>query len=295
MTKTRPPAVAGMFYPGSSTEINNMIDSFFVRVEEDSNFKKFTKNFIENKKQLHGLIVPHAGYVYSGHVAAYGFSLLKKFIENKLKQKKKKINKIKIVLLGPCHQFYTTNACFDENDYWKTPLGNVKLAKEKAKEIVEKKKYKGLFVIEPDAHKQEHCLEVQIPFLQTIFDKLKIEGVEFEIVPILFGDLNIHSIREISKTLFENYNDCFFIVSTDLSHYQPQETAEQLDKTTIDIIKNKDTTKANQIDACGKIPILIAMDMCKTNNLDFELLRYATSGDESGDFSRVVGYACFVF
>jgi AmmeMemoRadiSam system protein B len=248
--KTRHAAVAGSFYPASKEEIEDMIDKFLKNVPD-----------ITLEKEPKALIVPHAGYVYSGQVAAYAYSLLKKS------------KKQKIILLGPSHNVYFNDVVADVNDYWETPLGKVKLTQNNLPKLKQ-------------AHLQEHCLEVQIPFLQTTLEK-------FEILPLVTGEINPKTISEKIINLLDD--NTILIISSDLSHFQPYDVAEKIDHNTIKAVQDLDYDKMEeQGDACGKIPILTAIDIAQKLKWKCKLLNYKNSGDVTHDKSQVVGYASFV-
>ncbi len=247
--KIRNPAVAGSFYPANKKELETMIG-------------KFLKNAPSLDIKPKSLIVPHAGCIYSGQVAAHAYSLLKNY------------KKQKIILLGPSHFVYFNDVAADANDYWETPLGKVKLMQNNFLKIEE-------------AHVNEHCLEVQLPFLQKTLEN-------FEILPLVAGDINP---KEISERMISLLNDdTMLIISSDLSHYNNYETAAKIDKNTISAIQTLDYSKAKkEADACGKIPIMAAMDIAKKLGWRCKLLEYKNSGDVTQNKSAVVGYASFAF
>jgi len=248
--KTRQEAVAGMFYPENKEELKSMINSFLDEVPEQKNY------------DAKALIVPHAGYVYSGPIAAYAYSLLKK-------NKKKKI-----ILLGPSHTVHLRGVVSDNNDYWKSPFGEVKAIENEFEKLSE-------------AHEKEHCLEVQIPFLQVLLD-------DFEILPLVAGDVNPKEISEKIKPLLDE--DTLLIISSDLSHFKPYDYAVDIDDNTNKAILNLDYEKMlEEGDACGKIPILAVIDLAGKLGWKCKLLDYRNSGDTAGTKGEVVGYASFVF
>lgn len=284
MTKTRQSAVASAFYPKTENEIKKMLTVFFKNAKKDKEFEKLTEKLAG--KIIHGIIVPHAGWIYSGGVAGYAYELIKDSLKNRVYKK--------IVMLGPNHTVYTDKAVIDDNDAWETPLGSVKVMKTNIKD--------DDFVYSSTPHQNEHDLEVQVPFLQFIYKKPDnknsiCKDSEFEILPIIIGNLSMKELESIADNLLENYNDeeTLFLISTDLSHYQPQETAEKLDKNTIKIIETLDVEKAGKMDACGRNPLIVAMFLCKKLGVTPITLKYATSGDVSGDYNAVVGYVSMVF
>jgi len=276
---TRKTAVAGAFYPGTIKEIDMFLKTFFHAVKNDTDFQKEKEELVKN---IHGFIVPHAGWMYSGPVAIYAYDLLKEL--NKIKEKENKPKIKKIIMLGPNHTVYINVAAIDTNEYWETPLGKVKVLKTDINhEIV---------VYNNMPHLQEHDLEVNVPFLQTT------PGNNIEILPIIVGDVGDEGAEQPADLFIKEYadkEDTLFIISTDLSHQLPQETANKKDRNTIDIIRNLDFEKTFEMDACGRNPIIVAMYMCKKLNVKPKLLKYATSGDVTGDLDAVVGYASLVF
>ena len=248
--KTRHTVVAGAFYPANKEELESMLNKFF-------------KNTITKaEKQPKAIIVPHAGYIYSGQVAAYAYALLKKY------------KKQKIILLGPSHNIYFNDVAADTNEYWETPLGKVKLIQSNFPKLEQ-------------AHINEHCLEVQIPFLQTILEN-------FEIMPLVIGDI---SPKEISKKIINILDEnTLLIISSDLSHFHDYDTATHLDQNTIQAIQNLDYNKMEKDgDACGKTPILTIIDIAQKLKWKCKLLNYKNSGDVTHEKSQVVGYASFAF
>ena len=249
--KTRHAAVAGAFYPAGKEELESMLNKFLKNVPD-----------IALKKEPKALVAPHAGYIYSGPVAAYAYALLKKF------------KKQKIILLGPSHSFHFNDIIADVNDYWETPLGRVKLMQNNFPKLEQ-------------AHFNEHCLEVQVPFLQKTLEN-------FEILPLVAGDINPKKISEKIIPLLDD--NTLLIISSDLSHFHDYGTATRLDQNTIKAIQNLDCGKAErEAEACGKIPIMAVIDIARKLKWKCKLLSYKNSGDVVGDKSQVVGYASFAF
>ncbi len=260
----RKPAVAGMFYPKEEEALQKMLTSFFQTSDQDESFQEKIKNI--KTSNIHGLIVPHAGYIYSGRTAAYAYSLLKK------------VKPKKILLLGPNHTIPLSGISFADYEAWETPLGKINSSVEK--------RITSLFIsYENNAHLKEHCLEVQLPFLQYLLK-------DFQIAPSIIGELTEDEIKSFAKLLKENFADHFIIISTDLSHYLPQNNAEKEDKKTINSITNLNSTNLN---ACGRFPLAVAIELCRLNRWQPRLLHYSTSAEASRDTSRVVGYASLFF
>lgn len=275
MFKSRTPKVAGAFYPGGRAQIEHKLSSFFGKVSENLQFEEFKQKFLQSKQRIFGIIVPHAGWVYSGLIAAYAYDLIK---DRKFK---------KFILIGPNHTVELTKAAVDDSDFWETPLGKVKVMKTDLKD--------ASFVYSGMPHKDEHDLEVQIPFLQYLFgDKGGLAN--FEILPIIAGNLTATQIRNITEELLRVYDtDTLFIFSTDLSHYMSYDDAQKRDSDSIRIVQNLDFAHANMIDACGKIPLLIAMSMCLRLGAVPTPIKYATSAETSNDYNSVVGYVSMFF
>lgn len=210
------------------------------------------------KGKLRGIIVPHAGYIYSGPVAAYGYKLLQD-IELK-----------RIILIGPSH--YAMFPGMVESGYssWGTPLGETETFS------IQLPSY-------APAHEPEHSLEVQLPFLQHV-----LEGKKFQICPILTGEI---SPKEGAAVL-EKVKDAFFVVSSDLSHYLPYDTAVTRDRLSVSLIEALDVDGfVKNGDACGKTGIAIIMALAKKKGWKIVKLHYANSGDTAGPKDGVVGYA----
>ena len=265
MNNIRPPAVAGLFYPSDSyklrTDINNMLST----VES----KPFAKHIV-------GIVSPHAGYVYSGKTAAYGFNLLK----NK--------NYDKVIIISPSHREYFAGASIFNGDAYETPLGVVEIDKELAQKIIEGSKtiFFGM-----EGHRQEHAIEVQIPFLQTVL-------TDFKIVPIVMGDQGEVFVDDLANQIAKAVDDKTLIVaSSDLSHFYSKQKAFELDSIVAKHISDFDYEKlqndlnSRKCEACGGGPIVVLMKTAGLlNKKKSMLLHRSDSGDVSGDNSEVVGY-----
>jgi hypothetical protein len=231
------------WYVQDKTELNSILENFL-------NHK--TKKIYEN---INGVIVPHAGYEFSGKVAGKSYSFLKAK---------------RVLILAPNHYDYFKGVLTHNEKYWQTPLGKISVIESDFKKI---------------NLKQEHSIDNQIPFLQKI-------GVE-EILPLSVGKVSLEEAKEIANKI-KNFNGKF-VVSTDLSHFHEEKEANLLDKRTIELIENLDMENYEKIDACGVYPLIVLMQLCKIKNWKPKLLEYKTSGSITDDFSNVVGYAGFVF
>lgn len=276
----RHPAVAGMFYPGEKSILEDKIKIFLGE----------TRSLVQEEKFVRLLIVPHAGYDYSGQVAAWGFKQMEGGDYST------------VILLGGSHQAFFKGAVVDENDAWETPLGQVEVDKSLAQKIVDE--VDGLS-FSSRAHVQEHSLEVEVPFLQSALS-------DFKIVPILFGQIDEEFLKNFAASLSKNLtSETLVVISTDLSHYPAYEVANQVDKATIDSILTGDPKKfevaiSEQMKkgypgldtcVCGEKAVRVGMILAeKLGEGKWELIKYANSGDVSiGTKDRVVGYAAIGF
>jgi MEMO1 family protein len=266
MKAVRSSAFSGSFYSSSSKKLSHQISLLF---ENCSNFCS-TKN-------IQGLVVPHAGYYYSGAVAASGFNQIKKN------------NYERIVIIGPSHRLSFSGASIFDGSAYETPLGLLSLDEECISTLRSQSK---LFQFIPQAHEHEHSIEVELPFIQTLFKNT------IPIVPIVIGDKDRNSIRAIATMLHRICSDnTLFIASSDFSHFYTDEIARNMDYRAKDLILDNDLEKifsedsSKNIEMCGVSAILIvSMIMKKRGFKNIEAYQYANSGDKSEDKSSVVGY-----
>jgi len=260
----RQPAVANQFYPGNPKILREQLRQFIPDNQE--------------KKEAISIIVPHAGYMYSGAVAGEVYSRV--------------IVPKDVIILGVNHTGMGHNPSIYQNGDWAMPMGNVPINNELAAEIL---KETNLVYPDAQAHLYEHSLEVQAPFLQYLRDDIKI-------VPINMSHLSYQACHDIGAAIaraVKSYNKPVLMVSsTDMSHFLSQEQTKKLDSLAIENMVNLDpeglykTVIKNKISMCGVINTTIAL--IASINLGAkkcELVRYNTSGDVSGDYFRVVGYA----
>ncbi|MBW2018687.1 MAG: AmmeMemoRadiSam system protein B [Deltaproteobacteria bacterium] len=255
--KVRPAAVAGMFYPDAPDELRQMVRTFF----KDARGVKVPG-------KVRGLVSPHAGYIYSGVVAAAGYRQIDPSTRT-------------VILLGPSHRVPLRAPSIPEVlAYW-TPLGDVHLARF-ASTLRRSRGFESV----PEAHLKEWALEVQLPFLQGILK-------EFEIVPIL---MNSSDPKALAKTLVPYIDDDTLVVaSSDLSHYYSYETAVALDRICTRAISECKFSDMPICEACGKQAVLTLMHIAKIKGWQGTLVDYRNSGDTAGGRNRVVGYASIAF
>jgi len=261
----RKPAVAGSFYPSNPQELSQLIESFI-----DLEMKK--------EKAL-TLIAPHAGFIYSGPVAGALFSSVQ-FPE-------------KIILLGPSHRMIRSKFAIMRTGTWATPLGEIPVDTDLADLLM---KSSTIFEEDEEAHRKEHSLEVQLPFIQYFVR-------HFSFVPICIGSpVSFEELKEVGKAIASVIKMCdtkiLLIASTDMSHYVDQTTALDLDFRAIQKIQELnprglyDTVISNKISMCGFQPTTSALvSSCEMDAKTASIIKYQTSGDISGNYEEVVGYA----
>jgi MEMO1 family protein len=256
----RKPAHAGSFYPAGKAELDAMLTELLSRpCGEDRN------------GVLRGLVVPHAGYVYSAKTAAAGYC--------KLQAMPKQPSNF--ILLGPSHNALFGGLATCSFRLWRTPLGAV--VSESIQGLCGKSE---ILLDSAEAFVPEHCLEVQLPFLQKTCRR------DFKIFPCLTSETDAGSVAEyLAPALGSRGN--FLIVSSDLSHFLSRKQAEKVDGSSSEIITGLDLNKADAIDACGKTGIVTAMLLARKFGWVCSKLDYSTSFDASGDDQRVVGYGSY--
>lgn len=276
----RKPAVAGSFYAGDLKSLNTQIEKCFMHKIGPG---KLPPAVLAGERKIVGLISPHAGYMYSGPVAAHGF--YKIALDG---------TPDTIIILGPNHRGFGEDISIMVEGKWKTPLGEIEIDTEMAEDILKNSK-----IIKNDkkAHQYEHSIEVQLPFIQCIF------GNNIKFVPICMTRQDIDTDIEIAQSICSSVVDknILIIASSDFTHYEPQEYAKNVDKQAIDAIlefnpkKLYDMIYQQNLTMCGPGPITVMLIACETLGAKkAELLKYATSGDVSGAYDKVVGYASLI-
>ncbi|MDR0439838.1 MAG: AmmeMemoRadiSam system protein B [Candidatus Accumulibacter sp.] len=258
--RLRPAAVAGTFYPDSPERLRREIAAMLASVAEQA------------EDCPKALIVPHAGYVYSGPVAASAFALLA--------GRKNSIRRV--VLLGPTHRVAVRGLALPDCDAFATPLGNVPVDAPTADAI---RKMPQVAVSAP-AHQLEHSLEVEIPFLQHVLG-------EFSLLSLAVGDASPDAVAEVLDRVWGG-PETLIVASSDLSHYLPYEDARRCDAETARRIGDLDPTIDHR-QACGATPVNGLLLTARKRGLRVRQLDLRNSGDTAGDHRRVVGYAAFAF
>lgn len=259
-TEVRPPAVAGMFYPEEARELADEIVAQLDRTPDVPQAPGFPK----------AVIVPHAGYVYSGPIAASAYDLLRP-ARGLVKR---------VVILGPCHRVPVRGLALPAAKVFETPLGRIPLDQEALRAIRDLPQ-----VVESAAtHAEEHSLEVQLPFLQHVLG-------EFSLVPLVVGDAVPEKVAEVLERLWGGVETAI-VISSDLSHYHPYEDARRIDAATVRAILGFDTGISHD-QACGATPVAGMLIAAKRKGIAPKLLDFRNSGDTAGEKDRVVGYASF--
>ena len=278
--KSRLPAVSGIFYPSNPFELRKTIEHSFL----DRKFGPGTITTSYQRRRIFGLVSPHAGYAYSGSVAANGFCQISNMEFET------------IIITGPNHYGIGSGVATMRGISWETPMGKVELNDE----FIDRISKDSIIDVDDFSHSRDHCLEVQLPFLQYM------KNSSFNIVPIILMLQDIETAREIgrliSRTMKTENTKGLIIASSDFTHYEPNAEAHRKDLELINAISSLDVTSFYEtlerldISACGYGAIASVMIAAKELGATRgELLRYATSGDVTGDMSSVVGYASIIF
>jgi AmmeMemoRadiSam system protein B len=273
----RPAAVAGMFYPANADVLRRDITGYLASATVELAATATPANGLNDQNELNicpkAIIVPHAGYVYSGSTAALAYATIAPFAST-IKH---------VVLLGPAHYVGARAAVLPEADALETPLGTVPVWAEAARTVLSQNR-----VIESaEVHRQEHSLEVQLPFLQCVL------GPGFDVLPLAVSWVSAGRVAEAVHSVW-NATDTLVVVSSDLSHYHSYPDAQRLDSATIAQVLALDPT-IDHDQACGATGIDALLLLAAERNLTPTLLGACNSGDTAGDKRRVVGYSAFRF
>jgi len=271
----RRPAVSGMFYAGTARELEEQIEWCYKHELGPGAIPRVNSNGL---RDIVAMVAPHAGYCYSGPVAAHAY---KELADDGIFDT--------AVILGPNHTGYGYPVSVWTGAAWNTPLGEVEINEKLAQRLLGK-------VVKADetAHIHEHSIEVQLPWLQHLYKSVKI-------VPIAMLAQDIETARTVGKAVSQAGDNLIIIASSDFTHYEPHSTAMEKDNSVIDAIVGLDEEELYKrcerlnCTMCGYGPVASAIVAAKEMNAKTaSLLKYATSGDTSGDFSRVVGYGSIV-
>jgi AmmeMemoRadiSam system protein B len=257
-TKVRPPAVAGLFYPGDPGKLRDAVSEYLAQAPTVAG------------PMPKALIVPHAGYIYSGGIAAAAYS--------QVAHRRRQIRRI--VLIGPSHRVYLRGMAVPAAEVFQTPLGMVPVDRElKARVLAHE------HVVESDSpHASEHSLEVQLPFLQMMFDV-------FTLLPIALGSASPPAVAAVLADVWGD-EETLVLVSSDLSHYLPYDEAQAVDDETITAILRNDPTLTGE-QACGCIGINGLTFLARQRGAHIDEIARCNSGDTAGERARVVGYGAF--
>jgi len=260
MGKIRRPAVAGMFYPGDAEQLASTVRSLLERAQA-------------TPCNPRAIIAPHAGYVYSGPIAASVYAPLAA-MRDQIRR---------VVLLGPSHRVPFRGVALPESDRFETPLGTVRVDTEHLDRI---RRLPQVCVLE-EAHAREHSLEVQLPFLQTVL-------AEFTLAPLAVGQASPEEVAGVLRELAGG-PDTLTVISTDLSHYKDYKTAQAMDKATSQAILDLAPERIKPEDACGRHAVNGLLVFAHETGLKPRTIDLRNSGDTAGDKSQVVGYGAYVF
>jgi AmmeMemoRadiSam system protein B len=256
--RARPSVVAGTFYPEDPKELRQTVESLLAKVSERGPAPK-------------AIVAPHAGYVYSGPIAATVFA--------RLRDARDSIRRV--VLLGPAHRVSVRGIGTSSADAFETPLGEISLDRDLITQL------EGLpcVSVADRAHAPEHCLEVELPFLQVVL-------ASFSLVPLVVGDATIAEIESVLEMCWGGA-ETLVVVSSDLSHYYEYATARRMDEATANAVVDLAPENIGEEDACGRVPLRGLLSFAKRRGMSAERLDLRSSGDTAGSKREVVGYGAF--
>lgn len=260
MTNVRNPAVAGLFYPDNPRELHALVSDYLAAVPTSGAVPK-------------AIIAPHAGYIYSGPIAASAYA--------RIKPARGRVTRV--VLLGPAHRVGFHGLALSSADCFQTPLGRITVDQEAVKKI---SRLPQVQVMDA-AHAQEHSLEVHLPFLQEVLG-------EFSLVPLVVGDAEPGEVAEVLDTLWGG-PETLIVISSDLSHYHDYKTAQRLDRATSQAIEQLRPEAIEYDHACGRNPVNGLLQVARKRGLKARTIDLRNSGDTAGSHDRVVGYGAYVF
>jgi AmmeMemoRadiSam system protein B len=260
-TKIRAAAAAGRFYPRDPVELRQLVEGLLTDVSPATG------------PVPKALIAPHAGYLYSGPIAASAYAHLKP-ARDVIKR---------IVLIGPSHFVAFAGLATSSAEAFATPLGLVRLDAEAIRKLIRLPQVTVLDL----AHTHEHALEVHLPFLQTVL-------ADFTLVPLVVGEALAEQVSEVLDALWDG-PETRFIISSDLSHYLDSDAARQMDRLTAQAVEGLHPEEIGDDQACGRIPVRGLLQAARGHSLRARTVDLRNSGDTSGPRRQVVGYGAFVF
>lgn len=262
MSRVRAPAVAGQFYPADAAELRQVVEKLLAEVPASAKADDILK----------AMIAPHAGYVYSGPIAASAYARLSR-VRSVIRR---------VVLLGPAHRVPVHGLALPAVDEFATPMGKVSLDSD-AIALIKKLPQVRVF---DDAHKLEHSLEVHLPFLQTVLD-------DFRLVPLVVGDASAEDVAEVLEALWGG-DETLIVISSDLSHYHDYQAAQEMDRATSDAIERLAFEELDRDQACGRSPVSGLLLAARRKGLRCKTIDLRNSGDTAGSRDQVVGYGAYV-
>lgn len=271
MNTLRKSVIAGSWYPGDPSILKRDIVNYFNSVSE-----------LKLKGEIVGLIAPHAGYLYSGQVAANAYHLIRGQ------------NYDAVIVVGPSHRAAFHGVSVFSKGGFETPLGIIPVAEGLAEKI---KNLSEIIADIPGAHLQEHSVEIQLPFLQVALG-------DFSFLPLVMGDQDANTCRQLAAAIYEatSGKKVLIVGSSDLSHFYNYNTAKKMDAVVLEYLRNGDadglmqSLENGEVEACGGGPMAVTMLAARMMKADkAHLLKYANSGDVTGDKNSVVGYAAAVY
>ena len=263
MSRVRPAAVSGSFYPGERAALVRMVDHLLSEAAASAGSGPLPK----------AIIVPHAGYVYSGAVAASAYAGLRG----------RSAGIKRVILLGPAHRLPVRGLALPAAERFVTPLGAIDVDQDAASAILRLPQV----TVSEAAHAREHSLEVQLPFLQQVLKA-------FRILPLAVGDATPSEVAEVIEILWGG-PETLIVISTDLSHYLPYQAARETDGRTVEAILALDGEPVGGAEACGSAPVRGLILAARKHRLRAQLLDLRNSGDTAGGREEVVGYAAMAF
>lgn len=264
MTRIKAPAVAGLFYPNDAGVLQHDVDGYLAAAAPDDS--------TNSDHPPHALIAPHAGYQYSGEVAARAYAQLRPWID--------RIRRVAV--FAPSHRVAFRGMALSSAERFATPLGEIDVDTDSTARLIDQQ----LAHVRDAAFAEEHALEVQLPFLQAVLG-------EFLLVPVIVGDAASDDVAGVMEAL--QSDDTLIVVSSDLSHFLTYSECQDRDRNTTAMIEQLNADQIGPYDACGAYPIRGLLRAASRHGWRVKTLDLRNSGDTSGDHSRVVGYGAYAF